>query len=108
MLNLDLGSFSENPLRRMFGEAPDPARIPKSGAQAKLQWSNSASGPWTDVSAVQELYTPLLTFNELHLNSFIDPSPGVGQKYFRWYITGKHPSSTNHDVVTDYIKLVKQ
>jgi hypothetical protein len=76
-----------------------------SGARARLEWSPNGSTGWTDVSGTQEFYALSTTEEHFYLTANLSP---IGQVYFRWVITGQHPSSTNRDVVTDYISLIKE
>jgi hypothetical protein len=77
-----------------------------SGAQARLQWSVNGTTGWTNLGGIEEFYTSATT--DAYFDYFPSNLTPAGQLYFRWLVTGKHPSSSNRDVITDYIKLIKQ
>jgi hypothetical protein len=76
-----------------------------SGAQARLQWSPNGSTSWANLGPIQEFYSTGTLDQHLDFNATLSP---IGQIYFRWFVTGKNTASNNRDVITDYIKLMKQ
>jgi hypothetical protein len=73
--------------------------------RAKLQWSNSQSGPWTDIGTEQDFYAASSGAVEVSLPSVNLTT--IGQKYFRFLVTGKTAASSGYAIRIDYVKLIK-
>jgi hypothetical protein len=80
-------------------------RTGSTGALAKLQWSPNGSSSWTDVGPVEDFYTPSTDYSSRYY--FPPTLSTVGQIYFRWLVSGHNMSSSNYDVVTDNLILLK-
>ncbi len=64
------------------------------------------AGTSSNVGAAQDLYIATSSFTELDLGTW-SPST-VGDKEFRFKVTGKNSASTSYTISIDYIKLVPQ
>jgi predicted outer membrane repeat protein len=74
----------------------------------RLAWSDSPTGPWTNVGGVQDLYSSVSTFTELNINASTPVNiPWAGHRYFRFLVQPKNSSSTGHQLFLDYIRLNK-
>ena len=76
-------------------------RTPISG-RFQLAWSTTKTGPWSNIGAVQDLYSSATGFWELDLATI---NYGGASPYFRFLVTGKHPWSTGYALHLDYIDL---
>jgi hypothetical protein len=87
-----------------YGSRRTKVRVFKTPISGRFQlaWSTSPTGPWSNIGAVQDLYSSATGFWELEL---VTVDYNAASPYFRFQVTGKHPSSNGYLLHLDYIKL---
>jgi CSLREA domain-containing protein len=69
----------------------------------QLETADSASGPWTKCGEPVDLFATQSSHPEKFVG--IVSLNSSGEKFFRFKVTGKHTSSSNYNLVLDYISL---
>jgi len=65
--------------------------------------TSSPGGAFTNIGTVQDTYAAATSYTELDLGSYTFTSAGTNQ--FRFTVTGKNGSSSDHDLTLDYLRL---